>query len=124
MARPSGEAETLEVGLAITAAGFAADRIPGVPFDEKERTVANVEGRVVDPGSGRVVPSEYVVGWARTGAKGLIGSHRSGSADVVALMLRDWRSGSVAPLERPPREKVADVQAMFDLLADPGRRIE
>jgi ferredoxin--NADP+ reductase len=159
VARPNGETEILEVGLAITAAGFAADRIPGVPFDEKERTVANVEGRVVDPGSGRVVPNEYVVGWARTGAKGLIGSHRSGSADVVARMLEDWRSGTVGPLEPPPREtmdellarrgvavvgfsdwkrlddvevargaargapreKVADVQAMLDLLADPGR---
>jgi ferredoxin--NADP+ reductase len=108
------------------------------------------------------VPSEYVVGWARTGAKGLIGSHRSGSADVVARMLEDWRSGTVGPLEPPPREtvdellarrgvavvgfsdwkrlddvvvargaargapreKVADVQAMLDLLADPGRPIE
>lgn len=156
VARPTGETETLEVGLAITAAGFAAERIPGVPFDEAALTVANVDGRVVDPVTGRVVPNEYVVGWARTGAKGLIGSHRSGSAEVVGRMLEDWRAGATLPRDVPPREavdvllaargvpvvgfddwkrldevevargalrgapreKIADVQAMLDLLGE------
>lgn len=106
VAVPTGVTETLEVGLAITAAGFAAERIPGVPFDEKALTVANVDGRVVDPATGRVVPNEYVVGWARSGAKGLIGSHRSGSAEVVARMLDDRRAGTASPLALPPRDDV------------------
>jgi ferredoxin--NADP+ reductase len=155
-ARPTGQAETLEVGLALSAIGYAADRIPGVPFDERARLVANVEGRVVDPGTGRIVPNEYVVGWARTGPRGLIGSHRAGSAEVVARMLDDWKGGSEGHRELPPREeidvrlarrgvpvvgfsdwkrldevevargalrgaprdKIADVQAMLDLLGD------
>jgi ferredoxin--NADP+ reductase len=106
VARPTGELETLEVGLAITAAGFAADRIPGVPFDDRALTVANVDGRVVDPATGRVVPNEYVVGWARSGAKGLIGSHRSGSAEVVGRMLEDWGAETPGPRELPPRQAV------------------
>jgi ferredoxin--NADP+ reductase len=156
VARPTGRAETLEVGLALSAIGYAADRIPGVPFDERARLVANRGGRVFDPGTGRVVPNEYVVGWARTGAKGLIGSHRTGSAEVVALMLEDGRGGTLGLRELPPREeidarlaqrgvpvvgfsdwkrldevevargalrgaprdKIADVQAMLDLLGD------
>jgi len=106
VARPTGETETLEVGLALTAVGFAADRIPGVPFDEAARIVSNRDGRVFDPSTGRVVPNEYVVGWARTGARGLIGSHRTGSAEVVARMLDDWRGRSAAPRDLPPREEV------------------
>lgn len=159
-ARPTGETETLEVGLALSAIGFAADRIPGVPYDERARTVANVDGRVLEPGTGRVVPNEYVVGWARTGPRGLIGSHRTGSAEVVARMLEDWRAGADGARELPPREavvallegrgvqivsfadwkrldevevargalrgaprdKIADIQAMLDLLGDGGSR--
>jgi ferredoxin--NADP+ reductase len=106
VARPSGQTETLEAGLVLSAIGFAADRIPGVPFDERARLVANLDGRVCVPETGRVVPNEYVVGWARTGPRGLIGSHRTGSAEVAARMLDDWRAGTIAPRELPPREAV------------------
>ncbi len=156
VARPTGRLETLEAGLALSAIGYAADRIPGVPFDERARIVANVDGRVFDPGMDRLVPNEYVVGWARTGPRGLIGSHRTGSAEVAARMLDDWRAGTIGSNELPlreaidallarrgaevigfadwkrlddvevargairgaPRDKIADVQAMLDLLGD------
>lgn len=106
VSRPTGQAETLEAGPALSAIGYAADRIPGVPFDERARLVANLEGRVFDPGTDRVVPNEYVVGWARTGPRGLIGSHRTGSAEVVARLLDDWRAGTGGPRELPPREAI------------------
>ena len=106
VARPTGQTETLGAGLALTAIGFAADRIPGVPFDEEARIVANRDGRVFDAGTNRVVPNEYAVGWARTGPRGLIGSHRTGSAEVVARMLDDWRAGTSGPLELPLREAI------------------
>ena len=160
VARPTGETESLEAGLALTAVGFAADQIPGVPFDDAARTVSNRDGRVFDPSTGRIVPNEYVVGWARTGAKGLIGSHRTGSAEGVARMLDDWRAGTAAPRDLPPREemnarlsgrgvpvvafsdwkrldevevargalrgaprdKIADIQSMLDLLGDGASR--
>jgi ferredoxin--NADP+ reductase len=105
-ARPTGATETLEVGLVLSAIGFAADRIPGVPFDERARTVANVDGRVCDPATGRIVPNEYVVGWARTGAQGLIGAHKAASAEVVARLLDDWRTGAVPPRALPPRQAI------------------
>ena len=155
-ARPTGQTETLQVGLVLSAIGFAADRIPGVPFDERGRIIANVDGRVVDPETRQVVRNEYVVGWARTGAQGLIGTHKAASAEVVARMLDDWRAGTVTQRELPPRDaidvrlagrgvqvvgfddwkrldevevsrgarrgaprdKIADVRAMLDLLGD------
>lgn len=153
-ARPNGQTETLDAGLVLSAIGYAADCIPGVPFDERARLIANVEGRVCDPDTRRVVPNEYVVGWARTGPQGLIGSHKGASAEVVARLLDDWRGGTVGAREMPvrdaidarlaargvqvvgfsdwkrlddvevargsvrgaPRDKIADVQAMLELL--------
>ena len=158
VARPTGETETLEVGLALSAIGYAADRIPGVPYDERARVIANIEGRVCDPETLRLAPNEYVVGWARTGAQGLIGSHKGASAEVVARLFDDWRAGTVGPRELParsaidillerrgvqvvgfedwkrldevevargasrgaPRGKIADVEAMLELLGEKG----
>jgi ferredoxin--NADP+ reductase len=88
-ARGTGETEVLEVGLVLPAIGFAAKRIEGVPYDEKAKIVANEDGRVVDSASRAVIPNEYVVGWARTGPQGLIGSHKAASAHVVEHMIAD-----------------------------------
>lgn len=88
-ARGTGEVEVLEVGMVVPAIGFAADRIAGVPFDEKERIIANEDGRVVDPALRTVIPDEYVVGWARSGPQGLIGEHKRASAQVVEHMIAD-----------------------------------
>jgi len=88
-ARGTGKIEVLDVGMVLPAIGFAADRIPGVPFDEKARIIANQDGRVVDPSRHTVVPNEYVVGWARSGPQGLIGEHKRASAHVVEHMVAD-----------------------------------
>ncbi len=88
-ARGTGEIEMLNVGMVLPAIGYAADRIAGVPFDEKARVIANEDGRVVDAACRAVIANEYVVGWARTGAQGLIGEHKRASAHVVNHMVAD-----------------------------------
>jgi ferredoxin--NADP+ reductase len=88
-ARGTGEIEVLEVGMVLPAIGYAAERIAGVPYDEKARVIANEDGRVVDPASRAVIANEYVVGWARTGPQGLIGEHKRASAHVVGHMIAD-----------------------------------
>ena len=88
-ARGTGEIEVLDVGMVLPAIGFVAERIAGVPYDEKARVIANEDGRVVDPVSRAVIANEYAVGWARTGPQGLIGSHKGASAHVVAHMTAD-----------------------------------
>jgi ferredoxin--NADP+ reductase len=87
--RGTGEIEVLEVGMVLPAIGFAAKRIASVPYDEKARVIANEDGRVVNPASRSVIANEYVVGWARTGPQGLIGSHKGASAHVVEHMVAD-----------------------------------
>ncbi|MFZ2335437.1 MAG: NADP oxidoreductase, partial [Sideroxyarcus sp.] len=103
-ARGIGEFETLDIGMVLPAIGFSLERIAGVPYDEKARIIANEDGRVVDPVSRSVIANEYVVGWARTGAQGLIGSHKAASAHVVAHMVAD--GARLAARELPDREAI------------------
>jgi len=104
VARGSGEMEVLDVGMVLPAIGFAADRIGGVPFDARARIIANEDGRVVDAASRAVIANEYVVGWARTGPRGLIGSHKAASAHVVEHMVLDGAGLDARKL--PEREAI------------------
>lgn len=95
--KPSGEHETLPVGMVLTAVGYRGRAIEGVPFDERRGLIPNQDGRVLRSAGGPVVPNLYVVGWARSGPQGLIGSHRAASGEVVQAMLADLAAGSVPP---------------------------
>ncbi|MFA7268166.1 MAG: FAD-dependent oxidoreductase [Sterolibacterium sp.] len=114
-ARGTGEIEVLDVGMVLPAIGFAAERIAGVPFDETARTIANEDGRVVDPVGRAVIANEYVVGWARSGPQGLIGSHKRASAQVVEHMIADGAGLDARAL--PDRE------AIVSLLSRRGQQI-
>lgn len=106
-ARGTGEIERLEVGMIVPAVGFAAQPIAGVPFDAKARLVANEDGRVVDPATRAVIANEYVVGWARTGPKGLIGEHKRASAHVVEHMHAD--GAALASRALPDRDAIVSL---------------
>jgi len=118
-ARGSAEFETLEgVGLVFRSVGYRGVPVPGVPFDEKAGRVANDGGRVVESPGGAVVPSEYVVGWAKRGPSGLIGTNRACSYATAALMLADLKEGRTAA-----RPVDASLEAVPALLASKGVRI-
>jgi ferredoxin--NADP+ reductase len=103
-ARGTGEIETLEVGMVLPSIGFSLEQIDGVPYDEKGGIIANEDGRVVNTVSRTVIANEYVVGWARTGAQGLIGSHKAASAHVVAHMTID--GAALQERELPPPDAI------------------
>ena len=106
-ARGSGEYERLDVGMVLPAIGYAAERIEGVPYDDKARIIANADGRVVDAANRAVIANEYVVGWARSGPQGLIGEHKRASADVVKLMIAD--GAGLEARELPARDAILDL---------------
>lgn len=92
-ARGTGEKRVLPVGLVFRAVGYHGVPLAGVPFDERRGVVANAEGRVLDPASGHPRPGEYVVGWAKRGPSGLIGTNKGDSAATVAHMVADLPGG-------------------------------
>lgn len=95
-ARGTGETAELEVGLVIRAVGYRGVPIPGVPFHEAWGLIPNDEGRVLGE-DGKPVPGEYVVGWAKRGPSGLIGTNKGDSAATVTKMLEDLPSTAPAP---------------------------
>jgi ferredoxin--NADP+ reductase len=70
---------SLKAGLLITAIGYNSVGYPGV-------TVEN--GRISNI-AGRLEHNLYVVGWAKRGATGVIGTNKSDSTDVVDLIIKN-----------------------------------
>ena len=82
---PSGDV-TIKCGLVITAIGYQAAGIDGVPYEN---------GKVVNA-DGRVSENLYVVGWAKRGPSGVIGTNKSDAAAVVELMISDLKTPKAA----------------------------
>lgn len=78
----SEEKFTVKCGLVITAIGYEAASIPGIPYER---------GKVVNT-DGRVDESLYVVGWAKRGPSGVIGTNKSDASDVMKLLVEDLKS--------------------------------
>lgn len=98
--RGTGQFEVLPVGMVLRSVGYRGVPIPGVPFDPRNQRIANEAGRVRDANTGAIRPREYVVGWAKRGATGLIGTNRGDSAATVAALFADlptWPDHEPAP---------------------------
>ena len=78
----SDEKFTVKCGLVITAIGYEAASIPGIPYQS---------GKVVNT-DGRVKENLFVVGWAKRGPSGVIGTNKSDASDVMKLLVADLKS--------------------------------
>jgi len=76
--RTGGE-ETFSVkcGLVITAIGYEAASLEGIPYERGK--VVNVDGYISE--------NLFVVGWAKRGPSGVIGTNKSDAADVMKLLV-------------------------------------
>jgi ferredoxin--NADP+ reductase len=70
---------SIKCGLVITSIGYEAASIPGIPYER---------GKVVN-NDGRVGENLYVVGWAKRGPSGVIGTNKSDSTEVMKLLVED-----------------------------------
>ena len=75
----SDEEFSIKCGLVITAIGYEVDPLAGIPYERGK--VVNSDGRVAD--------NVYVVGWAKRGPSGVIGTNKSDSTDVMKLLVED-----------------------------------
>jgi ferredoxin--NADP+ reductase len=73
---PNGEVK-IACGLVVTAIGYQAEGVEGVTFEGGK--VKNVDGKVTN--------NLYVVGWAKRGPSGVIGTNKSDAAAVVELLV-------------------------------------
>ena len=77
----SDEKFTVKCGLVITAIGYEAASIPGIPYQN---------GKVVNT-DGRVKENLFVVGWAKRGPSGVVGTNKSDASDVMKLLIEDLK---------------------------------
>ena len=99
---PNGDV-TIKCGLVVTAIGYQAAGINGVPYEN---------GKVVNS-DGRVKENLYVVGWAKRGPSGVIGTNKSDAAAVVELLVSDLK----APKSIGDISELLTSQAVIDQLA-------
>ena len=73
---PAGE-KVIKCGLVISAIGYEAQPLPGISYEMGK--VLNTDGHVRD--------NLYVVGWAKRGPSGVIGTNKSDAAGVIELLI-------------------------------------
>jgi ferredoxin--NADP+ reductase len=73
----SDETFSIKCGLVITAIGYEAAPLAGIPYEKGK--VVNSDGHVRD--------NLYVVGWAKRGPSGVIGTNKSDAADVMNILV-------------------------------------
>jgi len=88
-ATATGETWTLDCQLAFKAVGYRGIPVEGVPFDDKNGIIPNIEGRVLEHAGGAVRPGHYVVGWAKRGPTGLIGTNGPDANATIEMLVAD-----------------------------------
>jgi ferredoxin--NADP+ reductase len=73
----TSEERIIKTGLVITAIGYEAEPLAGIPYEK---------GKVLNS-DGHVTENLYVVGWAKRGPSGVIGTNKSDAADVMNLLV-------------------------------------
>ncbi|HRW08427.1 MAG TPA: FAD-dependent oxidoreductase [Caldilineaceae bacterium] len=96
-----GEFETIPAGLVLRSVGYKGIPLDGVPYDKRRGTIPNDQGRVKDPESGAQIRGEYVVGWAKRGPSGVIGTNKPDAVETVQMMLADLPNVEPAPQSDP-----------------------
>ncbi|MDT0302844.1 FAD-dependent oxidoreductase [Streptomonospora wellingtoniae] len=121
--RGTGAFDTVDAGMVFRSIGYAGIPLPGVPFDEDSRTVPHSEGRVLGTDGG-VRSGDYVAGWIKRGATGVIGTNKSDAAATVRSLLDDAGelraaapSGGLQPVEDVLQGSGAEVAYYGDWLS-------
>jgi ferredoxin--NADP+ reductase len=105
--RGTGETFTIDCELVLAAIGYRGVPVPGLPFCERRGLVPNIDGRVLrEPGGAEVLPGHYVVGWAKRGPTGLIGTNSPDSKETVEKLVEDLGPAVAEPLAADEPEAV------------------
>jgi NADPH-dependent glutamate synthase beta subunit-like oxidoreductase len=103
----TGETYVLPVGTVITAIGYLASPLEGVPIAQSGISYANVDGKIAD--------RLWAVGWAKRGPSGVIATNRGDSTDVankiVAELGGDPRPNDIDALLSSRGVRVVDFAA-------------
>lgn len=110
-AQPTGEYETIPVGLVFRSIGYLGVPLPEVPFHKKWGVINNQEGRVIDVDNGQPVLGLYTAGWIKRGPTGVIGTNKPDAAETVERMMADLAAGRTLQPANPSLEAITSLLA-------------
>jgi ferredoxin--NADP+ reductase len=117
-AKPTGERERIETGLVLRSIGYVGVPLPGVPFDDRSKTVLNDNGRVLDPETRKPLPGVYAAGWIKRGPSGVIGTNKKCAQETTALLLEDYAAGRLPIPAIEPAELIATLRTRGTEIVD------
>jgi ferredoxin--NADP+ reductase len=117
-AKPTGERERIETGLVLRSIGYVGVPLPGVPFDDRSKTVLNDNGRVLDPETRKPLPGVYAAGWIKRGPSGVIGTNKKCAQETTALLLEDCAAGRLPIPAIEPAELIATLRTRGTEIVD------
>ncbi|MDF0529853.1 4Fe-4S binding protein [Tsukamurella sp. 8F] len=91
----AGTVRDIPADLLVRSIGYRSVPIDGLPFDEAAGRFPNAAGRITGPDGG-VQPGRYVVGWAKRGPSGGIGTNRIDAIATVEALVEDVAAGKLA----------------------------
>jgi len=84
----SGESKLINCGIVISATGYQGKEIKGLEFDQYRGVIANENGRV-QLAQSELTSKEYVAGWIKRGASGVIGTNKQCAVATVKTLVED-----------------------------------
>ncbi|SFM40351.1 Anaerobic selenocysteine-containing dehydrogenase [Halopseudomonas yangmingensis] len=87
-ARAAADSLEIPAALVVHAIGYQGSAIDGLPFDQRRGVIGNAGGRVEADDQ----QHDYVAGWIKRGASGVIGSNRQCASESVQRLLEDFGS--------------------------------
>jgi ferredoxin--NADP+ reductase len=100
-AHGTGETTLIPAGMILRSVGYKGIALPDVPYEERSGIINNHDGRVIDRATGTPVSGEYVVGWAKRGPTGVIGTNKPDAAQTVEMLIADIPTLTPAPQADP-----------------------
>jgi ferredoxin--NADP+ reductase len=122
-AHGTGVFETIPAGLVLRSVGYKGIPLADVPYDKRSGIIPNDQGRVKDPERGQMLVGEYVVGWAKRGPSGVIGTNKPDAMETVEKMLVDLATTPPAPQPDPAAIDALLEERQIEVVTIDGWRI-
>jgi ferredoxin--NADP+ reductase len=125
-AEATAEESVIDCGLVLRSVGYRGRPVAGVPFDAGRGVVPNHRGRVVSDDPELPAPhlGVYVVGWAKRGPSGVIGTNKVCARETIDSLLDDYAGGLLTRPSSGPDELGALLGDVGAINSDGWRAID
>jgi NADPH-dependent glutamate synthase beta subunit-like oxidoreductase/formylmethanofuran dehydrogenase subunit B len=87
----TGESRKFDAGIVVCATGYQGKALEGLQFDSSRGTITHRKGRALLE-NGELADREYVAGWIKRGASGVIGTNKQCAVNTVKTLVADVNS--------------------------------